>query len=506
LIDTHVANGGFTVTFPDDTTERVFLGRPISVQDLAAHQAMYHFTGSGGHKFCFKCLNNYSSKSALVDEDGDDLIRCDIITRSGLDRATDADVLTAIDRLAAMYPIDPPGVFKRRQTALGYTYHPCHFLYCAMTRAFYSPVSGFMHDWMHCMVVQGVVNTALFVIMEDFRAVGETYDVFHDYMALYTWPKLFGGKPEVFSKKRVEAFRRAKKANERRQVKMQASEALTIMPVMAFRVVRVIAPTGSCPLACSVFIAMHALMELLLAVPHGFVTEAMLLESVEHFLQTFRSVYGPELMHPKFHALLHLPEELGRCGFLLTCWVHERKHKVAKEFATFMRNTQAFERGVVSEAVCKQLANLRQPWAFKRTAGLVSPSLCSTRLADYAREVFDVSVHTEVFHGAVMRHSSCSMSKRKDVVLISGTAVNRPHRQFAAGEVLHHLEVFRRPDQVPCSVVSLWELVEFNSDEGYAVWNVEYRPTIIEAELVLESLIYRAAEGEALTLIPSRFR
>ena len=42
----------------------------------------------------------------------------------------------------------------------------------------------------------------------------------------------------------MDAFRRAKRANERRTVKMQASEALQILPVMALRVVLVIQRAG----------------------------------------------------------------------------------------------------------------------------------------------------------------------------------------------------------------------------------------------------------------------
>ena len=109
---------------------------------------------------------------------------------------------------------------------------------------------------------------------------------------------------------------------------MQASEGLQILPVMALFVMLVIKPSGRVAGACAVFLAMHGLLELLIAIPHGYVTEAMLLGAVEDFLKVFRDVYGTQWMHNKFHSLLHLPEELFRCGVLLTCWVHERKHKV----------------------------------------------------------------------------------------------------------------------------------------------------------------------------------
>jgi hypothetical protein len=253
---------------------------------------------------------------------------------------------------------------------------------------------------------------------------------------------------------------------------------------------------------------MYELLELLVAIPHGHVTEGMLLTAVEDFLKVFRHVYGPEWMHNKFHSLLHLPEELFRCGVLLSCWVHERKHKMVKEFAEFMRSTQVYERGVVSEAVCKQLHVMRQPSAFRRGAGLVKPTPCPRRVHECVVELMGCpdAAGYEIFHGAVMKHSNCTESKHKDVVLLSGLAVDEPRGELVAGEVLHHLEVHGRPQQVALSMVSVWEVVEFNAAKGYAVWKQSFSSRLVEAGSILEALTYRAAEGEILTLIPARFR
>ena len=38
------------------------------------------------------------------------------------------------------------------------------------------------------MLENPTANTVLLVVMEDFRAVGQTYDVFHNYLASFTWP------------------------------------------------------------------------------------------------------------------------------------------------------------------------------------------------------------------------------------------------------------------------------------------------------------------------------
>jgi hypothetical protein len=131
--------------------------------------------------------------------------------------------------------------------------------------------------------------------MEDFRAIGQSYTFFEEYLGKFKWPLFFPGQRDVLcKKKRVDAFQQAKKANERRQVKMQASEALQILPVMTLFVTLVIKPSGRAAGAVAVFLAMYGLLEMLIATPHGRVTEGMLLTAVDDFLRVFRDVYGPE--------------------------------------------------------------------------------------------------------------------------------------------------------------------------------------------------------------------
>ena len=45
----NVAVGGFTVQFPNGESHRIYLADPITVQDLGAHKALFHFTA--GHNF-----------------------------------------------------------------------------------------------------------------------------------------------------------------------------------------------------------------------------------------------------------------------------------------------------------------------------------------------------------------------------------------------------------------------------------------------------------------------
>ena len=65
-------------------------------------------------------------------------------------------------------------------------------------------------------------------------------------------------------------------------------------------------------------------------------------------------------LHSKFHWLIHLPDELIRFKRLLSCWVHERKHKMVKHYAQNIYNTRVYERSILSEVTSHHLANLRR--------------------------------------------------------------------------------------------------------------------------------------------------
>ena len=76
---------------------------------------------------------------------------------------------------------------------------------------------------------------------------------------------------------------------------------------------------------------------------------------------------------PKHHQTMHLPLQLEQHGLLLNCFVHERKHKVVKEFAQYHRNTASYEYGLIADCYCQHLYDLCSWDKFDRSVGLRSP-------------------------------------------------------------------------------------------------------------------------------------
>ena len=70
---------------------------------------------------------------------------------------------------------------------------------------------------------------------------------------------------------------------------------------------------------------------------------------------------------------------------LPTCWVHERKHKAVKRFATDIQNTKVFNTSVLKEVIGYQLWAVRQDGALVSSLGLKEPKDASVEVTRFVQ-------------------------------------------------------------------------------------------------------------------------
>ncbi len=75
-------------------------------------------------------------------------------------------------------------------------------------------------------------------------------------------------------------------------------------------------------------------------------------------------------------------------GMLISCFVHERKHRVIKKWAFGHGNTTSYELGMLEEVTVDQLQSL-QDW--QHVQGLTEAHPLSKRLKNNARGIMSVS-------------------------------------------------------------------------------------------------------------------
>ena len=110
-----------------------------------------------------------------------------------------------------------------------------------------------------------------------------------------------------------------------------------------------------CPRQVAVYLCLCDLIDCFYNANRGTVSPNELARRVHAFLQMFVDVYGVDYITPKFHWLLHFPASLKRFRTLISCFVHERKHKMVKRYANDMRNTRtnfdehSYEKSIMAE-------------------------------------------------------------------------------------------------------------------------------------------------------------
>lgn len=489
--------GGVVMNLEDGTAIRLFARLDMFLQDGGAHKAVWHCKGDAGTKLCMLCRNLYSESSELADEDGSDLLTCSLIYESQLDFATDEDIRSSVRRLAARRATETTVTFAKWCQAVGFRHEPHGMLLDPSLDHIVQPASQFVHDWMHAVFVHGVFNTVGYFVLEACINAGmNVYETLNDYVATWAWPCRVD-KPslcDVFVKKRATASRKAK------HLKCTASEGLSVYPVMAhfFRVV--VMRAGRCIQECTAFLKLAAVIDVLVAIPFGIVSAELLREHVQAFLVACEAAGWRNAMHPKFHWLVHLPRHLHRFHCLPTCWVHERKHRMVKRYASDVCNTRVYERTVLGEVCAHHLASLAEPSTFDFKVGLIGGRPCPAKMIEMLSSALELTVHglefTTAVNARVSEHIVCHKS---DVVLLDP--------ESGAGFDVGIVWLFAAVAGESLALVSVWNQVSSCRNSGTAEYQDLPKPILVTLDSIVCPLVYsRCRPGIVRIIVPMQYR
>ena len=107
--------------------------------------------------------------------------------------------------------------------------------------------------------------------------------------------------------------------------KSSASEAFSLYPVLTEFVAQI--ADHRLKMASNSFKGIALVLDNLRLASAGKITGDDLHASILTHLQAFKAAYREDRMVPKAHYAMHLAEQLKAHGILLTCFVHERRHK-----------------------------------------------------------------------------------------------------------------------------------------------------------------------------------
>jgi hypothetical protein len=463
------------------------------VSDEKAIKELWTCKGAAGLKCCILCMNCIKqSCTALRWMHGH---RGHAHTRfEDFVPQTDASITTIWDDLLAASVVLSNEAFKEKQKILGFTFTLNSIMLSASLRSIARPASITMWDWMHCFLVGGMLQKEVSLLMHRLKI---SYATLHTYLGQYKWPARTSGTASAASccsAKRTKTKTQA--AGGYTKFKCTASEGLSFYPVFAFWLMTVVLGTGYERDAVMSFLALADILDILVAIPTGRVTPAMLRVALRRHLDLYVAVYGAAEVLPKHHFAQHLPKIWETMGFLIACFVHERRHRGIKRYAQAHVNTfNDYEHNVLAEFTHYHLHQLKTDRGLLCLPGLVAPiTRAPAALIAFVHETHPNAL-VETAHTA--RYQSSNLVSKRDVVLmVLNNAVS-------AGAVQFNLTV----DGVLMCCVTSWQRA--SAVENGAVWwhrDVGARRIFALASEVICTVVYCNSGGLTRTLLPYGYR
>ncbi|CAE7337656.1 unnamed protein product [Symbiodinium sp. KB8] len=295
---------------------------------------------------------------------------------------TDSGMMKAAKHLAEQHPVLNKGQFKTREMALGLNYVP-----------------------------HGVMQHEMNLLRVLLKQEGIEPEQMHSFFQGCEWPAYIGGRSvsgkNLFHKKDQE-------------FKCSASEGLAFYPVMQSFLQRRLPGIASreCREAIQSFFLLCDVLDALQLCATGRVDADNLEEKLCRHLRKYVEVYGPDKVLPKGHYALHLADSLREHEILLSCFVHERRHRSVKQIADQLDSMKAgSEEHVMQVVVENHLKNLRTYSVGRK--GLVTPRSAAAPLQQAFCHCFglDECLGLESCNEAAVGQGR--ICKRGDVVVVT---------------------------------------------------------------------------------------
>ena len=416
----------------------------LVIADESALKSLFDNKGASGAMICMLCRNCVLPRLKLHEHDSTGFL----ISHTNHDfskflPATDDSIKSSINMLAARKDMLNKGQFEKLEYSVGFNHNPQGILASAWFPGHLSS-SMVMFDWMHCFLVSGVYSLEVGLLLGVLSTFGISNKDIHQWFQTVRWPASIEHRG-VTGKTCFE--KRSGSAND--HFKCSASEGLaTYSPLRLFLMTQVSNrpdATAEVKQSCKSYFALAKVLDMLHSLLKGIVVEpTQLHDAVSTHMKLFTQTYDAEYVIPKFHYGLHLPTLLQKHGMLVSCFVHERKHREIKRFANQLTNTGCdFESSILECVAAAHLLDLSDMEHSVETDALIKPQPAPPDLR--ALMISAVGNDAEIQYSKEAQFKKGERCFSNDLVVLD--LADGKH----VAEIWFHISA----DNVPMSVVSL---------------------------------------------------
>ena len=333
------------------------------IADEKALKEIFSLKGASGSKPCMKC-QNVSHRMKPSDRVGTSLVSIACRQPHLLHYHTNDSIYQIVDELRRRKPLSTVAEMARLEQIFGIHYDEDSLLFDDELRGIVKPVDHYVRDWMHTMVSHGLVGTQVARLLARLKANGIRSESVGEYARQFHLPKVRGKvQADWFAEHRVCAD----------HLRTFASEQLNMLPIIQAFLEDVVMPTGTLTDHITCFTMLHRIVQVFALGPLGAMRYVDTLPQliIDHGV-LYDKLY-PTMVKPKFHQLLHIPEDMQSLGALLSCFPTERKHRTVKSSALHI--FRHFEHTVLRDLVNQQLIKIGDD-SFYTDISLVNAQRC----------------------------------------------------------------------------------------------------------------------------------
>ena len=354
--------------------------------------------------------------------------------------------------------------FPQLEGPFGYSYEPHGFL--ADEHLNIDLSSGWLFDWMHCMLIAGVfvveVRLCIQKVQEHYAQYSQT--TWRDYIGNFAAPQAFSIEGEkVFEKVPADG---------------SAFEWLSVCTTIRKFCLDFL--LDACPIVARAIMCVVLCWDVLLALSameSSRTTPDQLACLIREYLELHLREYGLSAFLAKHHYLLHLPQDLKFWGMLLSTFVHERKHRLIKRFANQRCNLKSFTKNMLGDIVLDQLYHMDRAFA--------EISFCDAVPAEPALEsivrgsvdnstMYEVATLVTVF-------VHCRKNSRGDIVGYIGA-----DNVLRIGKLMAHA----RCGADMLAIVATWEKVSCRKSGAVRYKVLENNGVVVPTQWLKEGFVY----------------
>ena len=158
------------------------------VQDGFAMKQTFNIKGASGDKFCMLCSNIRAISFDLPpDTPEEDIPGSHVCKLANCILSTDQEVLDAFQVCKEKSTTLPKKQFELWEKACGITFshHALLLNQTLLDSHLLKPISGYIHDWMHTMASQGVIQRSIWLLLSQL----DMWDQLDQFLQLWTLPK-----------------------------------------------------------------------------------------------------------------------------------------------------------------------------------------------------------------------------------------------------------------------------------------------------------------------------